>query len=195
MHSGAQIASVSFGDARHQVRGSSQRQRCRETAHGRGNVTRQSEWFEGVIDGALIRTSPRDKDVPCGGVTGGSDFALGQRVRLAHDANEAVSKQRLRTRFRTGRLAYHAGFQVNGSIAERPTVLVKLRKKSQSNAGSLFADASQKFGPEVFHKAFARPQRERSPEFSKVELIGGAQSGFGVVYQLTDALAKLERPG
>ncbi len=195
MHSGAQIAGVSFGNAGDQIGGSSQSQRCRETANDRGNLTFQSERQQGVIDGALVNTSPRDKDVPCGGIAGGGDCALAQRVPRSHDANEAVSKQRLRAHFRTGRLAHHASLQIDGSVAEWRTVLVELGQEAQSNAGSLFGDASQEFGPEVFHEAFGGPQRERSVELSEVELIGGAQSSFCVVHELTDALAKLERSG
>lgn len=80
MHSGAQIAGVFSGNAGDQIGGSSQSQRRRETANHRGNLAFQSERYQGVIDGAFANTSPRDTDVPCGGIAGGSDFALPQRV-------------------------------------------------------------------------------------------------------------------
>ena len=49
-----------------------------------------------------------------------------------------------------------------------------LRQEAKANAGSLFVDASQELGPEVFHEAFAGPQRERSFELSELELVGEA---------------------
>ena len=92
MHSGPQIAGVSFGNAGDQIGGSSQSQRCRKTANGRGNLTFHSERYQGRIDGALANTSPRHMDVPRAGIAGGGDLTLAQRVPGSHDANEAVSK-------------------------------------------------------------------------------------------------------
>ena len=79
MHAGAQIAGVSLGNAGDQIGRSSQSHRGRETANDRGNLTFQSKRYQGVINGALANTSPRDTDVPCGGIAGGGDFALAQR--------------------------------------------------------------------------------------------------------------------
>ena len=70
MHSGAQFAGVSFGNAGDEIGGPGQRQRCREATDDRGNLAFQSVRRHGVIDGALAHASPRDTDVPCGGVAG-----------------------------------------------------------------------------------------------------------------------------
>ena len=184
-----------FVNGGNQIRGSSQSQRSRETANDRNDLTLQPELCQGVVDGAFVTVSARHMDVRCGGVLGGGDFALAQRVPRSHDANVAVSKQRLRAHFGTNGLVHHACFQIDGPVAQRPTVLVKLVQEVQVNAGGFFGNTSQESGAEVLHKALAGPQRERSVELSEIGLVGGAQSSFGVMDELTDRVAKLERPG
>ena len=84
---------------------------------------------------------------------------------------------------------------ISTDLAQWPAVLVELVQKAQADAGGLFADASQQRDSEVLDKALTGPQREGSLELPEVQLVGGAQSGLGVVDELTDALARLERPG
>jgi len=193
VHAGTQIAGVPLGHARDQIGGSSQRQRGRVARYGRRNLARQSERRQGIVDGAFVEASPRDVNVPCGGIARGSDLAFGKRVPGSDDANEAVAKQRLRPHLGTGRLAHDAGFQVDSAIAQRRTILVDLGQEAKSNAGSFGEDAGQELGAEVFDEALAGSQRERAVEFRRAQLIGGTQRGFRVVDELTDAIAQLER--
>jgi len=125
----------------------------------------------------------------------GCDFAFAQRMPRSYDPNVAIPEQRLRTHFRTDVPVDHAGFQVDGSIAQGPTVLVELVKEAQSNARRLFGDPSQQWRTKVFHEALTGAQREHSIELSEMERVGGAKGRFGVMDELTDRVTKLERPG
>ena len=71
-----------------------------------------------------------------------------------------------------------AGFQIDGPVAKRRAVLVRLLHEAQPHAGRFLADARNEVRSEVLHKAFAGPQRERSDELFEVELLGGAQNRF-----------------
>src|SRR5258707_110693 len=103
-----------------------------------------------------IETPPRDRDVPAGGVAGGCDFALAQRVPHSHHSDESVREQCLRPHLRTGRLPDDASFEIDGPVAKRGTI-VWLPHEAQPHAGSLPPDASNEVRSEVLHKAFAGP--------------------------------------
>ena len=124
----------------------------------------QPERLQGFIDRSLVEAPPRDADVPAGRIAGGRDLALAQRVPRSHDADEAVPEQGLRAHLRTGRLPHDAGFQIDGPVAKRRAVLVRLLHEAQPHAGRFLADASDEVRPEVLDEAFAGPQRERSDE-------------------------------
>ena len=131
--------------------------------------------------------------MPCCGKAGGGHLPLAQRVTRPHDANVAVAEQRLRAHFRADGFVHDACFQIDRSVAQRPTVLVKLVQEVQADARGFFGDARQESGPEVLHEAFAGPHRERSIELPEIELAGRPQGSFGVMDELTDGIAKLER--
>jgi hypothetical protein len=92
----------------------------------------------------------------------------------AHDADETVAEQCLHTQFRSRRLADNAGFQIDDSVAKWRAVLVGLLHEAQPHAGRFLANAGNEVRPEVLHKAFAGPQRERSDQLFEVELSLGA---------------------
>src|SRR5581483_10290610 len=154
----------------------------------------QPERLQRFIDRPPVEPPPRDADVLAGRVTGGGDLAPAQRVPLSHDADETVLEQRLRTDLRTGRLPDNAGFQIDGPVAKRRALFVRLLHEAEPHAGGFLADACDEARSEVFHKALAGPQGERSDELFDVELLGRAEDRFRILHELTDPLAKFERP-
>src|SRR3954454_5504238 len=112
--------------------------------------------------------------MPAGGITGGSDLALGQRVPHSHDAKKTIPEQGLRAHLRARRLLHDASFQIDGPLSKWRAVFVRLLHEAQPHAGSFLADASDEVRSEVLHKAFAGPQRERSDQLFEVELLGRA---------------------
>ncbi len=174
MHSCAQVPSVSFGNAGDQVRGPGKSQRGRKAADDRDDLPLQSESLQGFIniDRSPVEAPPRDENVFAGRIAGGRDFALAQRVPHSHDANETVPEQALRPHLRTSLLPHDAGFQIDGPVAKRRAVLVRLLHEAQPNAGRLLIEAGNEGGAEVLYKAFAGPQRKGSDELFKVELLG-----------------------
>ena len=113
----------------------------------------------------------------------------------AHDANEAVPEQRLRTDLRSGRLSHYAGFQIDGPLAKRRVVLVRLLYEVQPHTGCFPAKACNEGRPEVLRKAVAGPQRERSNQFFEIERLPGAQNRSCVLDEQADPLAKFDCPG
>ncbi len=113
--------------------------------------------FKASIDRPLVQTPPRDEDMPAGRIARGRDLAPAQRVPLSHDADEAVAEQGLRPHLRTHRLAHDARFQIDGAIAKRRAVLVRLGHEAQPHAGRLPAGAGNEVRSEILHEAFAGP--------------------------------------
>ena len=143
MHLIAQVASVPFGNAGDEIGGSSQGQSGREAADDRRDPAVQAKLCQGVVEGALVMVSAYDLDVCRGGITGRSDFAFAQRMSGPHDTDVPVSKQCLRPYFRAEGLIDHACFQIDGTVAERATVLLELVQEAQPNAGRVVGNASQ----------------------------------------------------
>ena len=65
----------------------------------------------------------------------------------------------------------------------------------QPNAWGFPGDPRQEAGPEVLDEALAGPKRERPLELPEIELAGRPQGRFGVMDELADGVAKLERTG
>src|SRR5712675_2106393 len=195
VHAGAQASGVPFGNAGDQVGGAGQGQRGRKAADDRDDLAFQPETIQGLVDRSLVETAPRHEDVPAGCITGGRHLAPAERVPPSHDADETVEEQALRTHLRAGRLSHDAGFEIDGRVAQRRAVLVRLLHEAQPHAGSLPADAGDQAAAEALHKAFAGPQGERPDQPTEVELFGRAQDRVSVLHEPTDSLAQRERAG
>src|SRR4030095_6006438 len=141
MHSGAQVSGMSFVNTGDQVGGPSERQCGRKATDDRDDLPFQPEWFQGFINRSPFETPSRYADVPAGGITGGRDLALAQRVPHSHDANETVSEQCLRSHLRSRRLPHDASFQIDGPVAKWRAVFVGLLYEAQPHAGRFLADA------------------------------------------------------
>ena len=84
---------------------------------------------------------------------------------------------------------------VNDPNYSRETVTYRDTAEVQTDAGSLFGNASQQYRSEVLHEALAGPYRERSVELSEIELVGRPKRSFSVMNESTDGIAELERSG
>ena len=84
-----------------------------------------------------------------------------------------------------------AGFQINRSIAKRSTVFIWLLHETQPHSWSFLPDASDEAWSEVFHEAFAGPQREDSADLFEVELLSRTQNRFSALHELTGAVRSL----
>ena len=133
--------------------------------------------------------------MPGSSKAGGGNLPLDQRVTHSHNAHVAVAEQGPRAHFQTDGFVHHASLQIDRTLAQRPAVLVQLVQEVQSNAGGFTGDPRQEAGPEVLDEALTGPQRERPVELPEIELAGWPQGRFGVMDELADGIAKLERPG
>ncbi len=129
------------------------------------------------------------------GIAGGRNPAFAQGVASSHHANETIPKQGLRTNLRPDRFPDHSRFQIDHPIAQRCTVFVRLEHETQPHAGSFLIDTGDQTRTEVFHKAFASPQREGSSEQFEIECLRGAKHGFRILHQLTNLLPDFDGPG
>ena len=125
-------------------------------------------------------------------ITDGGNLAFAQRMTFSHNTNVTISKQGLHPQLRSCRLLYHPGFQINGPVAKWRAVFVGLLHEAQPHARSFLADALNERRPEIFHKAFAGPQGERSDELLEVELLSRAENGFCVPNEQANSFAKFE---
>ncbi|MNN41440.1 hypothetical protein D3C81_1555590 [compost metagenome] len=107
-----------------------------------------------------------------------------------HHANEAILEQGPATQLRTGRLADHAGFQVDAAVAQRRAVLVEFLQEKQAYAGGFGAQAGDQARAEIFHETVAGAQGEGASQLPKVQLFGRTQHRFGLLHQLPDLLAQ-----
>src|SRR5205085_2534239 len=105
----------------------------------------------------------------------------------AHGANESVPEQGLRPQFRACRLGHNAGFQIDGSVAKRRAVLVRLLQKTQPHAGRFLADASNESGSECLDKAIAGAQREGAVQPFEVKLLSRTEERLRLLDKRTDA--------
>jgi len=195
MHSGAQDSGMAFGHAGDQIGGPRQRQSGRKSPDDGDEFSLQPEWFQGFVNRSGFESSARDADVLPGGVTGGRDPALAERMTCSHRANVTIAEQGLHAQFWSGRLFHHTGFQMDNPVAEGRAVFVGLRHKTQSHAGRGRVDARDEFRPEVFHKAFAGPQREGAVELFEIEFLHGTKHRAAIFHELPDPLAEFERAG
>ena len=85
-HPGEKNSGVPFMNGGDHVRASGHRQCRRVTASGRGDLALQPKCCEGVVDGALVIVAARHMNVCRGGMQGGGDFDIAQRVTGPHDA-------------------------------------------------------------------------------------------------------------
>ena len=118
-HAGAQIAGLAFGDGGDEVGGARQRQGLAEVADDGGDLARQAQRRQRRVDQPPIVAAPGHEDVAAGGVARCCERRLrpGERVRLAHDADEAVAEQRQRAELRSERRSNHTGLEIDAAIA------------------------------------------------------------------------------
>ena len=193
VHARVQIAGVALVDAGHQIGGPRQGQRSRETSDDRSDVSLEPQRGQGVVDGRLVVVTARNVHVVGRSEPGGRDLALGQRMARPDHADVAVSKQCLRSDFRPDRLVDHARFEIDGTVAHRPAVLVELVQEMDANAGRLLGDPGEQGSAEVLDETLAGAHREGSVEASEIERVGGPQAGLGLMNESTDRIAQLER--
>jgi hypothetical protein len=112
----------------------------------------------------------------------------------SHDADEAISKQGLSTEFWTCSVCHDASLKIDGTVAKRCVVFIRLLYEAQPDTRCFRADAGNESRTEVLYEAIASSQRKRLNELSKVELRDRAQNCFSVLNELSDPLAELERP-
>ena len=107
---------------------------------------------------------------------------------------KGVPEQCLGADLRSDRLPHHPRFEIDGPVAQRPAVAIRLRHEPQADAGCFFGDPGDKAGPEVLDEAIAGPQREGSGELLQIEPLGRAEHRLGFRDESTSAFAQLDRP-
>ena len=96
--------------------------------------------------------------MPGGSKSGGGHLAFGQWMTCPHDTHIAVPEQRLRAHLGADGAVHHAGFQIDGAVAQRAAVLVQLVQKVQTNVRRLLGKARQQPSP----KFSTKPSLDRS---------------------------------
>ncbi|MNV42237.1 hypothetical protein D3C71_1339060 [compost metagenome] len=193
VQAGAQRAGVPFRHGGDQVRFPGQRQRGGEAAHHGGDVPLPPRGSQGVVHRPFVLIAARHQNVLRLGVAGQRDLAATKRMARAHHADEAVFKQCARAQLGAGRVAHHAGFQVDLAFAQRRTALVGLLHEAQPHAGGFVASAGEQPGAEIFDKAVAGTQREAAIQPRQVQCFGGPQHGFHVLHQFMHMGAQRQR--
>lgn len=119
LQAGTQVSGVAFGHGGDQVAAARHRQGLREVGHRDGDVSAQAQDCHGIVNRAWAAPSSRNGDMPGRGIARRGQLAPAEPMALAHDADEAIPKQRLRAQLRPGRAADHAGLQIHAAIAQR----------------------------------------------------------------------------
>src|SRR5690242_6468718 len=127
-------------------------------------------------------------------VTRRRDATAAQRMPRSDHANEAVSKQRLCTHLRPHRFSDDTGLQIDASLAQWPAVLVEFLNEAQPHRRSFGARARDQAWAEGLDEAFAGAERERSGELREANLFGGPEHRLGILHELADTIAQLQRP-
>ena len=151
-----------------EVRAAGETDRGREAPDDRDDLTLEAERPEGVVDRPLREPLARHGDVPALEVASARHLGPGERMAGAHDADEAVAKERLGAQLGPGRRLDDPGLEVDGPLAQRRGLLVGLGHETQAHMGRLGADARDQLRAEVLDEALARAQGEGPAERGEV---------------------------
>ncbi len=194
MHVDPQIAGISLGHADDQVGGARQGQRRRKAADDHSNLPLQPQFLQRHVDLPFLQATPRDEDMLAGSVTLRRYHALPERMAIAHHADEAVAKQRLRSQFRAGIVAHNTGLHIDRAVPEQRAVLVQLLRKIEPHAGRLLSDARDQLRPKIFDEALAGADREGPTKLFQIQRFGGPQGGLRLFDKRANTLAQFQCP-
>jgi len=113
----------------------------------------------------------------------------------SYNANIIIPEQRLSPQLRSRGQIYHTGFEIDDSIAQWPTVFIRLLHKEQPYSRGLLPSARDKCRAKVLSKTLTGPDRECPVEFIKVKKLDWTQNLLRISNKLLDAISKFDRPG